>query len=103
MKLCHCIFIPDKSKLTYKIIFNLQIGPVKEYVRMLCDSDNVKFIIFSYHRLMTDGIVEQLIESKVKFIRIDGSTVVQDRPVKFIYSFSDSIYIINYYDIVTSL
>jgi len=64
---------------------------------MLCDSDDIKFIIFSYHRLMTDGIVEQLIESKVKFIRIDGSTVVQDRPVKFIYSFSDNIPVINYY------
>lgn len=48
---------------------------------MLCENQDLKFIIFAYHRVMLDSICEQLVDDNVTFIRIDGSTVTSDRPV----------------------
>lgn len=59
----------------------VQLGPVKSYVQMLCENQDLKFIIFAYHRVMLDSICEQLVDDDVTFIRIDGSTVTSDRPV----------------------
>ena len=65
---------------------------------MLCENKDLKFIVFAFHRQMLDGITEQLIDSSVKFIRIDGSTVGHDRPVSWkpfflIFSFSRHLFI----------
>ena len=54
---------------------------MKEYLKMLCDNEGLKFIIFAYHRVMMDSLAEQLVDDDVKFIRIDGQTPMQDRPV----------------------
>ena len=59
----------------------LQLGPVKEYVKMLSENADVKFIVFAHHRVMLDSITEQLVDDNVTFIRIDGSTLAVDRPV----------------------
>jgi len=59
----------------------LQLGPVKEYVKMLLENADVKFIVFAHHRVMLDSITEQLVDNNVTFIRIDGSTPAIDRPV----------------------
>ena len=59
----------------------LQLGPVKEYVKMLCENADVKFIVFAHHRVMLDSISEQLVDDNIMFIRIDGSTLPVDRPV----------------------
>ena len=64
---------------------SLQIGPVKEYVKMLCDNQGLKFIVFAYHHVMMDGIAEQLHDEGVQYMRIDGSTPPQDRPVSVSY------------------
>lgn len=63
-------------------ILSLQLGPVKEYVKMLCENAGLKILIFAYHHLMMNSIMEQLMEDNVKYIRIDGRTVPQDRPVR---------------------
>jgi len=64
-----------------RLIVMLQLGPVKEYVKMLLESADVKFIVFAHHRVMLDSISEQLVNDNVTFIRIDGSTLAVDRPV----------------------
>ncbi|KAK2166039.1 hypothetical protein LSH36_43g04003 [Paralvinella palmiformis] len=57
-----------------------KIGPVKEYLKMLCDNNGLKFIVFAYHHVMMNSLAEQLVDDDVKFIRIDGHTPMQDRP-----------------------
>lgn len=59
----------------------LQLGPVKEYVKMLTENADVKFIVFGHHRVMLDSITEQLVDDNITFIRIDGSTLAVDRAV----------------------
>lgn len=59
-----------------------QLGPVKEYVKMLCENQGLKFIVFAFHHVMMDAIAEELHDSKVDFIRIDGHTPNQERPVR---------------------
>ncbi|XP_071080928.1 DNA annealing helicase and endonuclease ZRANB3-like [Haliotis cracherodii] len=66
------------SKL-YKLSGEAKIGPVKEYLEMLCDNSSLKFLIFAYHHVMMNGIQQTLWDKKVKFIRIDGSTKPDDR------------------------
>ena len=56
---------------------------MKDYVKMLCENSGLKFLIFGYHHLMLDGIVEQLNSNQVEFIRIDGKTAQADRPVSY--------------------
>ena len=55
---------------------------MKEYVKMLSQNADVKFIVFAHHRIMLDSITEQLVDGNVTFIRIDGSTLAVDRPVR---------------------
>lgn len=59
----------------------LQIGPVREYVKMLCENRGLKFLVFAYHHCMMDGIAEELYDLNIKYIRIDGQTVGSERPV----------------------
>ena len=58
-----------------------KLGPVKEYVKMLSENADVKFIVFAHHRVMLDSITDQLVNNNITFIRIDGSTLAIDRPV----------------------
>ncbi len=50
---------------------------------MLCQNKGLKFLVFAFHHNMMDGIAEELHDSKMKYIRIDGKTPPQDRPVCF--------------------
>lgn len=54
---------------------------------MLSENADVKFIVFAHHRVMLDSITEQLVDSNVTFIRIDGSTLAVDRPVVYCQQF----------------
>ncbi|ESN96326.1 hypothetical protein HELRODRAFT_189194 [Helobdella robusta] len=55
-----------------------KVGPVKEHIKMLCESESLKFIIFAHHRIMMDAVNDQLLDLKVPFIRIDGQLLVQN-------------------------
>jgi SWI/SNF-related matrix-associated actin-dependent regulator 1 of chromatin subfamily A len=59
----------------------LQIGPAREYVSMLCENSNLKFLVFAYHHSMIDGLQQTLWDKKVKFVRIDGHTKPSERQV----------------------
>ncbi len=48
---------------------------------MLCQNKGLKFLVFAFHHNMMDGIAEELHDNKMKYIRIDGNTAPQDRPV----------------------
>ena len=50
-------------------------------MKMLCENKGLKFLIFAYHHNMMDGIAEELYDTNIKYIRIDGQTVAQERPV----------------------
>ncbi|BFZ17035.1 hypothetical protein BsWGS_20074 [Bradybaena similaris] len=65
----------------YKLSAEAKVGPVREYMEMLCEDDQLKFLVFAYHHDMMDGIQQTLSERKVKFVRIDGNTRSSDRQV----------------------
>ncbi|ESP02276.1 hypothetical protein LOTGIDRAFT_138707 [Lottia gigantea] len=56
-----------------------KVGPVKDYINMLIENENLKFLVFAYHHVMMNGIQQLLYEKKVKFIRIDGTVPPADR------------------------
>ncbi|XP_067682892.1 DNA annealing helicase and endonuclease ZRANB3-like [Haliotis asinina] len=63
----------------YRLSGEAKIGPVKEYLEMLCDNSSLKFLIFAYHHVMMNGIQQTLWDKKIKFIRIDGSVKPDER------------------------
>ena len=58
-----------------------QIGPVKDYIKMLCENAGLKLIVFAHFHIMMDSLSDLLHDLTIKFIRIDGHTPQQDRPV----------------------
>ena len=58
-----------------------QIGPVNDYIKMLCENAGLKLIVFAHYHVMMDSLTDLLHDLGVKFIRIDGHTPQQDRPV----------------------
>ncbi|KAK7505565.1 hypothetical protein BaRGS_00003310 [Batillaria attramentaria] len=73
------ISILSRIQRLYKLAAEAKIGPAREYVQMLCENANLKFLVFAYHHCMMDGIQQTLWDKKVKFVRIDGSTKPSDR------------------------
>ncbi|XP_048735505.2 DNA annealing helicase and endonuclease ZRANB3-like [Ostrea edulis] len=63
----------------YQLSGEAKIGAAREYVAMLCDSKNLKFLVFAYHHAMMNGLQQTLMDHNVKFIRIDGDTKPSDR------------------------
>uniref|UniRef100_A0ACB8G2F4 Uncharacterized protein n=1 Tax=Sphaerodactylus townsendi TaxID=933632 RepID=A0ACB8G2F4_9SAUR len=54
-------------------------GAVKDYIKMLLDNDQVKFLVFAHHLSMLQACTEAVIESKARYIRIDGSVPSAER------------------------
>ena len=54
---------------------------MKDYIKMLCENQELKFIVFAYHHVMINSLAGQLMDDGIQFIRIDGTTLQQDRPV----------------------
>ncbi|XP_061173835.1 DNA annealing helicase and endonuclease ZRANB3-like [Saccostrea echinata] len=63
----------------YQLSGEAKIGPARDYVAMLCDNKNLKFLVFAYHHAMMNGLQQTLMEHDVKFVRIDGETKPSDR------------------------
>ncbi|KAI0243026.1 DNA annealing helicase and endonuclease ZRANB3 [Lamellibrachia satsuma] len=57
-----------------------KIGPVKDYIKMLCENAGLKLIVFAHFHIMMDSLSDLLHDLTIKFIRIDGHTPQQDRP-----------------------
>ncbi|XP_053109716.1 DNA annealing helicase and endonuclease ZRANB3 isoform X2 [Hemicordylus capensis] len=54
-------------------------GAVKDYIKMLLENDQLKFLIFAHHLTMLQACTEAVIESKACYIRIDGSVPSAER------------------------
>ncbi|XP_054826354.1 DNA annealing helicase and endonuclease ZRANB3 [Eublepharis macularius] len=54
-------------------------GAVKDYIKMLLENDKLKFLVFAHHLCMLQACTEAVIESKERYIRIDGSVPSAER------------------------
>ncbi|XP_015272596.1 PREDICTED: DNA annealing helicase and endonuclease ZRANB3, partial [Gekko japonicus] len=54
-------------------------GAVKDYIKMLLENDKLKFLVFAHHLSMLQACTEAVIESKARYIRIDGSVPSAER------------------------
>ncbi|XP_031236994.1 DNA annealing helicase and endonuclease ZRANB3 isoform X2 [Mastomys coucha] len=54
-------------------------GAVKDYIKMLLQNDSLKFLVFAHHLSMLQACTEAVIESKSRYIRIDGSVPSSER------------------------
>ncbi|KAL8183241.1 UNVERIFIED_CONTAM: Swi SNF matrix associated, actin dependent regulator of chromatin [Gekko kuhli] len=54
-------------------------GAVKDYIKMLLENDKLKFLVFAHHLIMLQACTEAVIESKARYIRIDGSVPSAER------------------------
>ncbi|XP_008110843.1 DNA annealing helicase and endonuclease ZRANB3 isoform X1 [Anolis carolinensis] len=54
-------------------------GAVKDYIKMLLENDNLKFLVFAHHLSMLQACTEAVIENKTRYIRIDGSVASSER------------------------
>ncbi|KAG8147383.1 hypothetical protein E2320_022489, partial [Naja naja] len=57
----------------------VQAGAVKDYIKMLLENEELKFLVFAHHLSMLQACTEAVIESKVRYIRIDGSVPSAER------------------------
>ncbi|XP_022261821.1 DNA annealing helicase and endonuclease ZRANB3 isoform X4 [Canis lupus baileyi] len=54
-------------------------GAVKDYIKMMLQNDSLKFLVFAHHLSMLQACTEAVIESKTRYIRIDGSVPSSER------------------------
>nr|XP_056717146.1 DNA annealing helicase and endonuclease ZRANB3 [Euleptes europaea] len=54
-------------------------GAVKDYIKMLLENDTLKFLVFAHHLSMLQACTEAVIESKARYVRIDGSVPSAER------------------------
>ncbi|XP_068923925.1 DNA annealing helicase and endonuclease ZRANB3 isoform X3 [Petaurus breviceps papuanus] len=54
-------------------------GAAKDYIKMMLQNDSLKFLVFAHHLCMLQACTEAAIESKVRYIRIDGSVPSSER------------------------
>ncbi|XP_057626810.1 DNA annealing helicase and endonuclease ZRANB3 isoform X2 [Chionomys nivalis] len=54
-------------------------GAVKDYIKMLLQNESLKFLVFAHHLTMLQACTEAVIESKARYIRIDGSVPSSER------------------------
>ncbi|KAK7104878.1 DNA annealing helicase and endonuclease ZRANB3-like [Littorina saxatilis] len=71
--------ILSRIQRLYKLTGEAKVGPTREYIQMLCENVNLKFLVFAYHHNMMDGLQQTLWDKKVKFVRIDGHTKPSER------------------------
>ncbi|NXK87838.1 ZRAB3 endonuclease, partial [Formicarius rufipectus] len=63
----------------YKETAIAKAGAVKDYIKMMLQNEKLKFLVFAHHLSMLQACTEAVIESKVRYIRIDGSVPSAER------------------------
>ncbi|NWY15084.1 ZRAB3 endonuclease, partial [Aphelocoma coerulescens] len=63
----------------YKETAIAKAGAVKDYIKMMLENDKLKFLVFAHHLSMLQACTEAVIESKARYIRIDGSVPSAER------------------------
>nr|XP_020865142.1 DNA annealing helicase and endonuclease ZRANB3 isoform X2 [Phascolarctos cinereus] len=54
-------------------------GATKDYIKMMLQNDSLKFLVFAHHLSMLQACTEAAVESKVRYIRIDGNVPSSER------------------------
>ncbi|XP_049745189.1 DNA annealing helicase and endonuclease ZRANB3 isoform X2 [Elephas maximus indicus] len=54
-------------------------GAVKDYIKMMLQNESLKFLVFGHHLSMLQACTEAVIESKTRYVRIDGSVPSLER------------------------
>ncbi|NWI10445.1 ZRAB3 endonuclease, partial [Crypturellus soui] len=74
-------FVEVMSLITrmYKETAIAKAGAVKDYIKMMLENDTLKFLVFAHHLNMLQACTEAAIESKARYIRIDGSVPSAER------------------------
>ncbi|XP_063733742.1 DNA annealing helicase and endonuclease ZRANB3 isoform X2 [Eleginops maclovinus] len=63
----------------YKQTAIAKAGAVKDYIKMMLEAEQVKFLVFAHHLTMLQACTEAAIEAKAGYIRIDGSVPSSER------------------------
>uniref|UniRef100_UPI00398E8020 DNA annealing helicase and endonuclease ZRANB3 isoform X2 n=1 Tax=Pristiophorus japonicus TaxID=55135 RepID=UPI00398E8020 len=71
-------------KIRQQIPFDLskeatKAGAVKDYIKMMLHNEKLKFLVFAHHLTMLQACTEAVVESKARYIRIDGSIPSSER------------------------
>ncbi|XP_069568873.1 DNA annealing helicase and endonuclease ZRANB3 [Brachyistius frenatus] len=63
----------------YKQTAIAKAGAVKDYIKMMLEAEQLKFLVFAHHLTMLRACTEAVVEAKAGYIRIDGSVPSSER------------------------
>ncbi|XP_067891149.1 DNA annealing helicase and endonuclease ZRANB3 isoform X2 [Heterodontus francisci] len=63
----------------YKQTAIAKAGAVKDYIKMMLHDAKLKFLVFAHHLTMLQACTEAAVESKARYVRIDGSVPSSER------------------------
>ncbi|KAM9328681.1 DNA annealing helicase and endonuclease ZRANB3 [Pholidichthys leucotaenia] len=63
----------------YKQTAIAKAGAVKDYIKMMLEAEQLKFLVFAHHLTMLQACTEAVVEAKAGYIRIDGSVPSSER------------------------
>ncbi|KAJ8003681.1 hypothetical protein DPEC_G00150850 [Dallia pectoralis] len=72
----------------YKQTAIAKAGAVKDYIKMLLETEKLKFLVFAHHLTMLQACTEAVIEAKACYIRIDGSVPSSER-IQLVHRFQN--------------
>ncbi|XP_056304233.1 DNA annealing helicase and endonuclease ZRANB3 [Danio aesculapii] len=83
-------FVEVMSLIThmYKQTAVAKAGAVKDYIKMMLESEQLKFLVFAHHLSMLQACTEAVIEAKAGYIRIDGSVPSAER-IQLVHRFQN--------------
>ncbi|XP_059183821.1 DNA annealing helicase and endonuclease ZRANB3 [Centropristis striata] len=70
----------------YKQTAIAKAGAVKDYIKMMLEAEQLKFLVFAHHLTMLQACTEAAIEAKAAYIRIDGSVPSSER-IQLVHKF----------------
>uniref|UniRef100_A0A8B9RM33 Zinc finger, RAN-binding domain containing 3 n=1 Tax=Astyanax mexicanus TaxID=7994 RepID=A0A8B9RM33_ASTMX len=72
----------------YKQTAVAKAGAVKDYIKMMLETEQLKFLVFAHHLSMLQACTEAVIEAKAGYIRIDGSVPSAER-IQLVHRFQN--------------
>ncbi|KAL4618025.1 DNA annealing helicase and endonuclease ZRANB3-like [Arapaima gigas] len=72
----------------YKQTAIAKAGAVKDYIKMMLENEKLKFLVFAHHLTMLQACTEAVIETKTRYIRIDGSVPSSGR-IQLVHQFQN--------------
>ncbi|KAG7315354.1 hypothetical protein KOW79_021442 [Hemibagrus wyckioides] len=72
----------------YKQTAVAKAGAVKDYIKMMLETEQLKFLVFAHHLSMLQACTEAAIEAKAGYIRIDGSVPSAER-IQLVHRFQN--------------